>query len=89
VVDGLLGCGDGAGSKEALERGIRWLDERVEDGGFVDAPPIRFYFAKLRYIEELYPVIDTIGAPGRAIQLITTEGRVSARIMKSAVGPYG
>ncbi|MBO0725627.1 MAG: squalene--hopene cyclase, partial [Blastocatellia bacterium] len=57
AVDALLGCGAGAGSKEALERGIRWLVERVEDGGFADASPIGFYFAKLWYFEQLYPVI--------------------------------
>jgi squalene-hopene/tetraprenyl-beta-curcumene cyclase len=72
-VDALLGCGDAAGSKEALERGIRWLVERVEDGGFADASPIGFYFAKLWYFEQLYPVIFTTGALGRAVQAISTE----------------
>ncbi|HEY6399769.1 MAG TPA: prenyltransferase/squalene oxidase repeat-containing protein, partial [Blastocatellia bacterium] len=37
AVDALSGCDEIAGSKEALEGGIRWLVERVEDGGFVDA----------------------------------------------------
>jgi len=69
AVDALLGCGDVAGSKEALERGLRWLVERVEDGGFVEASPIGFYFAKLWYFEQLYPVIFITGALGRALQV--------------------
>ncbi|HEU0186039.1 MAG TPA: squalene--hopene cyclase, partial [Blastocatellia bacterium] len=73
AVDALLGCGDVAGSKEALERGIRWLVERVEGGGFADASPIGFYFAKLWYFEQLYPVIFITGALGRAVQATSTE----------------
>lgn len=73
AVDALLGCGDVAGSKEALERGIRWLVERVEDGGFVDASPIGFYFAKLWYFEQLYPVIFITGALGRALRITSID----------------
>jgi squalene-hopene/tetraprenyl-beta-curcumene cyclase len=75
AVDALLGCGELAGSKEAIERGIRWLVERVEDGGFVDASPIGFYFAKPWYFEQLYPVIFITGALGRAVQITSTEWR--------------
>jgi len=67
AVDALLGCGEVAGSKESIERGIRWLVERVEDGGFIEASPIGFYFAKLWYFEQLYPVIFITGALGRAL----------------------
>jgi squalene-hopene/tetraprenyl-beta-curcumene cyclase len=84
AVDALLGCGEVAGMKEALERGIRWLVERVEDGGFVDASPIGFYFAKLWYFEQLYPVIFITGALGRALQLTLTDGRGSAQSIISA-----
>jgi squalene-hopene/tetraprenyl-beta-curcumene cyclase len=73
AVDALFGCGEIAGSKEALERGIRWLVESVEDGRFIEASPIGFYFAKLWYFEQLYPVIFITGALGRAVQLISTE----------------
>jgi squalene-hopene/tetraprenyl-beta-curcumene cyclase len=72
AVDALLGCGEMAGSREALERGIRWLVERVEDGGFIKASPIGFYFAKLWYFEQLYPVIFATGALGRAVQFALT-----------------
>jgi len=73
AVDALLGCGEVSGSKEAIERGIRWLVERVEDGGFVNASPIGFYFAKLWYFEQLYPVIFITGALGRALQIASTD----------------
>src|SRR5262252_197764 len=69
AVDALLDCGEVAGSKEALERGIRRLVELVEDGGFVNASPIGFYFAKLWYFEQLYPVIFCAGALGRALRV--------------------
>ncbi|MBO0857728.1 MAG: squalene--hopene cyclase [Chloracidobacterium sp.] len=71
AVDALLGAG--AGSREALQRGIRWLVESVEDGGFADASPIGFYFAKLWYFEQLYPLIFVTGALGRAVQATSTE----------------
>src|SRR5262249_56136726 len=73
AVDALLGCGEVSGSKEAIDRGIRWLVERVEDGGFVNASPIGFYFAKLWYLEQLYPVIFITGALGRALQIASTD----------------
>jgi squalene-hopene/tetraprenyl-beta-curcumene cyclase len=69
AVDALLDCGEVAGSREALERGIRRLVEFVEDGGFVNASPIGFYFAKLWYFEQLYPVIFCAGALGRALRI--------------------
>jgi squalene-hopene/tetraprenyl-beta-curcumene cyclase len=67
AVDALLGRGEPAAAPEAAERGIRWLVERVEDGSFSTASPIGFYFAKLWYFEQLYPVIFTVGALGRAL----------------------
>jgi squalene-hopene/tetraprenyl-beta-curcumene cyclase len=66
AVDALIGCGEIAGSKEAIARGLRWLVERVEDGRFLNPSPIGFYFAKLWYFEKLYPLIFTVGALGRA-----------------------
>lgn len=46
----------------ALERGARWLIERVEAGEWRTPAPIGFYFAKLWYYERLYPQIFTVGA---------------------------
>jgi squalene-hopene/tetraprenyl-beta-curcumene cyclase len=73
AVDGLLGCREIAGSNEALARGIRWLVESIEDGGFIEASPIGFYFAKLWYFEQLYPLIFTTGALGRALRVTSIQ----------------
>jgi squalene-hopene/tetraprenyl-beta-curcumene cyclase len=65
AVEALVGI---AAADAARERGLNWLVERVEDGSFAHAAPIGFYFAKLWYFEQLYPVIFTVGALGRALR---------------------
>ena len=56
------------GSGPAAERGIRFLIEATDRGHEFPATPIGFYFAKLWYFEELYPVIWTISALERFAQ---------------------
>jgi squalene-hopene/tetraprenyl-beta-curcumene cyclase len=46
----------------AIERGTRWLIERIESGAWREPAPIGFYFARLWYYETLYPLIFTVGA---------------------------
>ena len=43
--------------RSCLEKGLAWLLPRVESGEWKNPSPIGFYFAKLWYYEELYPVI--------------------------------
>jgi squalene-hopene/tetraprenyl-beta-curcumene cyclase len=50
----------------AVNRGLGWLVQRVEEGGLGDPTPIGFYFAKLWYFERLYPIIFATAALGRA-----------------------
>jgi squalene-hopene/tetraprenyl-beta-curcumene cyclase len=73
AVDALINCGEVAGADKALARGVRWLVERVEDGSFLNASPIGFYFAKLWYFEKLYPLIFTAGALGRALNFAASD----------------
>jgi squalene-hopene/tetraprenyl-beta-curcumene cyclase len=73
AMDALVGCGALAGAVAARERGLNWLIERVEDGSFSNASPIGFYFAKLWYFEQLYPIIFTVGALGRALNQYRTK----------------
>ncbi|HKX26112.1 MAG TPA: prenyltransferase/squalene oxidase repeat-containing protein [Blastocatellia bacterium] len=76
AVEALLGCPQTAGSvrlPESLALGLRWLVERVEDDSFTSPSPIGFYFAKLWYFEQLYPVVFTVGALGRALRLSTEQ----------------
>lgn len=49
-----------------IVQGLNWLLERVEAGTFTESTPIGFYFAKLWYFEQLYPIIFTVSALHRA-----------------------
>ena len=66
AVEALLSFQDHPAASQAGWRGAAWLIERVEDGRFVQASPIGFYFAKLWYYERLYPVLFTVAALARA-----------------------
>ena len=48
--------------KKARDRGALWLIEKVESGDWTQSSPIGFYFAKLWYFEQLYPIINTVSA---------------------------
>jgi squalene-hopene/tetraprenyl-beta-curcumene cyclase len=52
----------------AWERGVIWLMNKVDDGSWKEPSPIGFYFAKLWYYEELYPIIFTVGALRRSME---------------------
>jgi squalene-hopene/tetraprenyl-beta-curcumene cyclase len=52
--------------RPALERGVQYLLERVADGSYTQPKPLGLYFARLWYAEDLYPVIWTLEALGRA-----------------------
>jgi squalene-hopene/tetraprenyl-beta-curcumene cyclase len=47
---------------DALNRGCAWLLARTAGGTVYPASPIGFYFAKLWYYEEAYPLIWTVAA---------------------------
>ncbi len=53
------------GAEEATDRGAAWLAESIETGKVTAPSPIGFYFAKLWYFEELYPVIFTVSGLNR------------------------
>jgi squalene-hopene/tetraprenyl-beta-curcumene cyclase len=55
----------------AVHRGLTWLIERVEAGGLHDPTPIGFYFAKLWYLEKLYPILFAVAALGRARRVLS------------------
>ena len=64
AVEVLLDCGEEA--RPAVNKGLAWLVEQVEQNTWKNAAPIGFYFAKLWYFEKLYPLIFTVAALGRA-----------------------
>lgn len=50
--------------REAMDRGSAWLTAATERGERTPASPIGFYFAKLWYYEDLYPLIFSVGGLG-------------------------
>lgn len=56
-------------AESAVRRGAAWLSPRVDDGSVADPAPIGFYFAKLWYFEQLYPVIFATAAIRRVSRL--------------------
>jgi squalene-hopene/tetraprenyl-beta-curcumene cyclase len=51
---------------QALAAGVEYLIARVEDDTWTTPSPIGLYFASLWYAEQLYPIIWTVEALGRA-----------------------
>ncbi len=55
--------------KSAISSGATWLIEHTDCGRSFPPAPIGLYFAKLWYSEKLYPLIFTVGALQRALEL--------------------
>ncbi len=53
---------------KALADGVAWLVRAVETKHWTECSPIGFYFAKLWYYEELYPLILTVSALGATVE---------------------
>ena len=47
---------------DSITGGVNWLIDSTQQGRNIAANPIGFYFAKLWYYEQLYPVIFLVGA---------------------------
>ena len=56
-------------SQAAAQRGVEWLIQAVNLDCADKSWPIGFYFAKLWYFEQLYPLIFATSALGRAVEL--------------------
>lgn len=54
--------------REACQRGLDWLLERVSDNSYRQPAAIGLYFAKLWYFERLYPMIFTVAALNRGLE---------------------
>jgi len=68
------GVADGLGAPRtsaAIQRGVAWLAARTDGGRAFPASPIGLYFARLWYSEELYPLIFTVAALGRARRVLS------------------
>ncbi len=56
--------------RSAIQKGVRWLMEKTENGTRFEPAPIGLYFARLWYYEELYPVIFALGAMNQAKSIL-------------------
>ena len=75
-VDARLSTELSEGIDRAISRGVAWLIEHTGRGRSFEPAPIGFYFAKLWYWEQLYPLIWTVGA---LEQVAAATGRHSDR----------
>jgi squalene-hopene/tetraprenyl-beta-curcumene cyclase len=57
---------------EAIARGAQWLIDHTEKGRSTPACPIGLYFAQLWYFEELYPIVFTLTALGKAQAMLSS-----------------
>lgn len=65
-------------SSPTIHYGLNWLVDRVASGRVAEPSPIGFYFAKLWYFEELYPLIYACSALRKATGLSSTMADESA-----------
>jgi squalene-hopene/tetraprenyl-beta-curcumene cyclase len=67
AVEALLAAEPSPRVQSSVDRGLSWLVERVERNEHTHSSPIGFYFAKLWYYEQLYPLIFTVSTLGQAL----------------------
>lgn len=67
-----------------LVKGLNWLLEQVETGKFTESTPIGFYFAKLWYFEQLYPIIFCVSALHRAEMVLKKCTDANLRLSREA-----
>jgi squalene-hopene/tetraprenyl-beta-curcumene cyclase len=68
AIEALLPWSDDPAVGPAVQRGLDWLIQGVENDQHRYSSPIGFYFAKLWYYETLYPMIFTVSALGQAVE---------------------
>jgi len=69
----LLAAPTEAGLRPSAKKGLGWLVKIVETDFHCVPSPIGFYFAKLWYHEQLYPLIFTTSAIGYAVTQLRDE----------------
>ncbi|MFP3903691.1 MAG: prenyltransferase/squalene oxidase repeat-containing protein [Armatimonadota bacterium] len=72
VVIGLAAAGGASGG--AMAEGVEYLLQRIDDDTWTEPSPIGLYFASLWYHEDMYPVVWTVEALGRAAAAFEKNG---------------
>ena len=77
ALEALAGLPDNEKAARVCLRGADYLCDRVDRGGLERPTPIGLYFARLWYAEMLYPVIWTVGALGRVLDVMSGSVQMS------------
>jgi squalene-hopene/tetraprenyl-beta-curcumene cyclase len=64
----------------AVQNGLIWLVDAVEQGRLCQPAPIGFYFAKLWYHERLYPLVFATSALNRAVRELAPQRSVAVSV---------
>lgn len=64
----------------AVQNGLNWLVDAVEQGRLRQPAPIGFYFAKLWYHERLYPLVFATSALNRAVRELAPQRSVAVSV---------
>ncbi len=67
ALEAALAMGERSPLEPAVDRGLSWLVDDVLSDRHRETAPIGFYFAKLWYYENLYPMIFSVAALGPAV----------------------
>ena len=67
ALEAALAMGERSPLESAVDRGLPWLVDAVLSDRHRETAPIGFYFAKLWYYENLYPMIFSVAALGPAV----------------------
>lgn len=86
AVEALLTRPDDPSLQTAIDQGLAWLVEAVEQDRQGESAPIGLYFAKLWYYERLYPHIHAVSALGAAV--VQKRGEERAKGESGRVGEW-
>jgi len=69
ALEGILGGGGTKDYSDPIMRGVGWLCDAIEQGHHHVSQPIGFYFARLWYHEKMYPLVFSLGALKKGLEL--------------------
>ena len=89
VVEALLRMPADGSMQSVIDKGLEWLITCVEQNRHREYSPIGFYFAKLWYHEEYYPVTFTTGALGQAVRMLLEQSAPQHTVTQLPGAPSG
>ncbi|MBU6172674.1 MAG: squalene--hopene cyclase, partial [Planctomycetes bacterium] len=68
ALEGIMACGGKGVAADSIMGGLDWLCDSIEQEHYRTSQPIGFYFAKLWYHEQYYPLVFALGALKKGLQ---------------------